>query len=279
MSNKFKPIKIKGPNQGYCQICLERGFLTYDHVPPQGAATLTSVEIRTLSQSFGGITGKPAHSQNGVKFRTICDHCNNVKLGATHDPHLIDFCNELSIFLRAVVNSRLFVGHKRPFAVMPQRIAKAIVGHLLAGCIPEDYEQAPITAPVPDALRNYFLNENEPFPENIDIYYWLYPSKLQVIVNYFTSSDIRYKGFFMASVLKFFPLAFLLVFDKPKFAIIPHHCLLQNKNIGIDDVSSLIIDFDNIPPLNWPEAPGDHNIVMFNDSITLVARDKPKRKR
>ncbi len=160
MSNRFKPIRIKGPSQGYCQICCKFGALTYDHVPPQGATTLTSVEIRTLSQSFGGTTAKPAYSQNGVKFRTICSHCNNVKLGGNHDQHLVELCDELATYLRAVVHGKLFVGDKRRFIVKPQRIAKAVTGHLLAGCVPERHDVEPISAPVPDTLRDYFLNEN-----------------------------------------------------------------------------------------------------------------------
>lgn len=278
MSNKFKPIRFKGPSLGYCQICSKHGSLTYDHVPPQGATTLTKVEIRTLIQAYGGIAAKPSYSQNGLKFRTICSHCNNVKLGAMHDPHLNNLCKELSIYLRAVVDSRLFVGHKRAFTVKPQRIARSVVGHLLAGCIPEDFGQTPISAPVPDALRKYFMNECEPFPDGMDIYYWLYPSKKQVIANYISFADIRYKGFTAASILKFFPLAFMLVWSKTQSAGIPHQLLLSKNDIGIDDISNLEIDFNNIPPPNWPETPGDNNYVMFNDSLTAVAQDKPGRK-
>lgn len=279
MSNRFKPIKIKGPSQGYCQICCKFGALTYDHVPPQGATTLTSVEIRTLSQSFGGTTAKPAYSQNGVKFRTICSHCNNVKLGANHDPHLVELCDELATYLRAVVHGNLYVGDKRKILVKPQRIAKAVAGHLLAGCMPERHDNEPISAPVPDTLRDYFLNENSPLPDNVEVYYWLYPSKIQKILNYFAFADIRYKDFISASVLKFFPLSFMLLWDKPQSITVPHQLLLPRKDIGIDEIAALEFDFQNIPPINWPEAPGDHGYVMFNDSVTAVAQEKPKRMR
>lgn len=279
MSNRFKPIRIQGPNQGYCQICCKFGALTYDHVPPRGATTLTSVEIRTLSQSFGGTTVKPAYSQNGVKFRTICDHCNNVKLGANHDPHLVDLCKELSTYLRAVVHGKLFVGDTREFIVKPQRIAKAVAGHMLAGCVPGRHDVQPMSAPMPDTLRSYFLNENAPLPENIEIYYWLYPSRLQKILNYFICADICYKDSILASVLKFFPISFMLLWDKPQSVTVPHQLLLPRKNLGIDEMAVLEVDFRNIPPINWPEAPGDNGYMLFDDSVTAVAQEKPKRMR
>jgi hypothetical protein len=164
-------------------------------------------------------------------------------------------------------------------SVKPQRIAKSVVGHLLAGCVPENYQMEPISAPVPDILRDYFVNDGAPLPENVDIYYWLYPSKVQKILNYFVFSDIRFKGFISASIVKFFPLSFMLVWDKPQSVTVPHHLLLPQKHIGIDETATLEVDFRNIPPINWPEAPTDHNYVMFNDSVTAVAQEKPKRMR
>ena len=278
MSNKLK--KIKGPSQGYCQICGLYGPLTEDHVPPRGASLLSSVEIRTLHQALDvSSADKPAYSQNGVKFRTICSHCNNVKLGAKYDPDLVSLCNEVSTYLRAVVETGLYVGQKKKFLTKPQRVAKAVVGHLLAGCIPEDYQQPPLSAPVPDALRNYFLNENNGFPANMNIYYWLHPSKRQIIMNYFAYCDIRTKDIITASVIKFFPMAFLVVWNQPGSVMFNFDKLLPINSFPLNESSGIEVDFSKIQPPIWPETVGDNNYLLTKDEITLVAKEKPKRRR
>ena len=138
----------------------------------------------------------------------------------------------------------------------------------------------PISAPVPDALRKYFLDDNATLPENIEIYHWLYPSKLQKILNYFIFADIRFKGgFISASIAKFFPVSFMLVWNKPQSVTVPHQLLLPRKDIGIDEISTLEVDFRNIPTINWPEAPTDYSYVLFNDSVTAVAQEKSKKMR
>jgi len=277
MSNRL--IKIKGPSKGHCQICGMYGPLTEDHVPPRGASILTNVEIQTMGQALdGGSAGKPAYSQNGVKFRTICSHCNNVKLGATYDSELISLCKEVSTYLRVVIETGLYVGQRRKFNTKPQRVAKAIIGHLLAGCIPEDYEQPPLSAPFPDALRKYFLNEGDTFPENMTVYYWLHPSRRQVIMSYFAYCDIRSKDIIMASVIKFFPMAFLVVWDQPASVKINQNRLLPFNTFPLNEISQIEIDFARIPPSIWPETVGDNNYLLTKDSITVMAKDKPKRR-
>ena len=133
------------------------------------------------------------------------------------------------------MNAEVFVEGKRYFKIKPHKIARAIIGHLFAGCISDDLASPPMFAPVPDALRNYFQNKEAGFPENIDIYFWLYPSTIQVIVQYFAYSDIRSRGCITASLIKFFPLAFLVVWDKPASVQINHSLLFSQKNCGLDE--------------------------------------------
>jgi len=55
-----------------CNICLETKRLSYDHIPPQGGIKLTPVEINTISNRMHGHGKALFVSQNGLKFRFIC---------------------------------------------------------------------------------------------------------------------------------------------------------------------------------------------------------------
>ncbi len=238
---------------------------------------MTKVEIRTLAQVFDGNPKKPTYSQNGVKFRTICASCNNDKLGGKYDPELIKLCNDVSQFLRAKVETDLIFPQKRSFIIKPQRVARAIVGHLIAGCMPDKIDEPIGSAPRSDALRNFFLNEDQPLPASIDIYYWLYPADAQLIMNHFSFVNLGTKSIMIASLIKFFPFAFMVTWDKPLSIKLPHGILIKEKKLWIDDMSAIDIDFRIVPPVNWPESPESQDgeyFVIFIDAATTFSMPK-----
>lgn len=75
---------VHGPLRGPCSICGSPAQLTVDHVPPKGIARGTAMEMRDLMDrlSVTEVQGKFQLSQDGVKFRSLCPRCNNVRLGA-----------------------------------------------------------------------------------------------------------------------------------------------------------------------------------------------------
>jgi hypothetical protein len=266
-----KKLKIRGPEQGHCNICGNFSDLTYDHIPPKGCVEIKTVEIRSLSQHFYGKKRKAVISQNGVKFRTICSYCNNKLLGRQYDPELKKFTDEVSLFLRAKINERLVFPEKQSFKVKPQKLIRSIVGHILAGFVPEDLKGE--KAPFPEALRYYLLHKNEPIPEKLRIFFWLYPVKNQIIIKKFGVTSIyNTKSFIAGSLIKFFPAAYLLVWEKPREIKIKQNELGLNKNLCLDDIEIVRINFHAIPRVDWPENPEEHEILMFDPQLTSYSK-------
>lgn len=268
-----KKLKIRGPKQGYCNICGNFSDLTYDHIPPKGCIEIKPVEIRSLSQHFYGKKRKAVISQNGVKFRTICSYCNNEQLGRQYDPELIKFTDEVTLFLKAKINEKLVFPGKQSFKVKPQKLIRSIVGHILAGFVPDDPKKKKEKAPFPEALRYYFLHEKEPIPEYLSIFFWLYPAKNQILIKAFGITSIYdTKNFIAGSLIKFFPMAYLLVWKKPREIKINQYELGLNKNFSLDDSEIVKINFHAISRIDWPEKPGDHEILMFNNQLTSYSK-------
>ena len=91
-----------------------------------------------------------------------------------YDPELNKISKDVRMLLKAT--KTIWLGQRQYIPVKPQRLARAIVGHLLAGGLSPD--NSPVKAACPDALREYFLDPMAPLPDKLDIYYWLYRSFL-----------------------------------------------------------------------------------------------------
>ena len=98
---KLHKYATLGPKVGVCNICLNSGALTEDHIPPKGAIRVTQMEMHHLVQILGVEQPMAAGrvAQDGVKFRTLCKRCNSGLLGARYDPELIRFTNSIGMTL------------------------------------------------------------------------------------------------------------------------------------------------------------------------------------
>lgn len=277
MAKKNQKIKIRGPEIGYCNICERYEKLTEDHVPPNGSAKIGAVEIRTLSEYFSRENTLFHISQKGLLIRSICATCNNKRLGEFYDPYLNEISHSVKKLVKARSDRRLIWPNKIRLTITPQRVARAIVGHLLAGSLSEDELNTPIKAPMPDGLRTYFLDESAAFPEQLEIYYWLYLSNVQKILKTFAVAIPGNRQPIISEILKFFPLAYWLVWDKPA-SIKINLPILTKKTITLDETDEIEIDFQNIPHTNWPENPDDNMIILYRDDGTKIASQKLKNR-
>jgi hypothetical protein len=277
MAKKNPKIKIRGPENGYCNICERYGKLTDDHVPPKGSAKIGVVEIRTLSEHFSTENSLFHISQKGLLIRSICATCNNKRLGEYYDPHLNKISHEVRKLVKAYGERRLIWPNKINITITPQRVVRAIVGHLLAGSLSDDKLNTPIKAPMPDGLRTYFLNESAPIPEELEIYYWLYLSNEQKILKTLAVAIPGNKQIIVGEFLKFFPLSYWLVWDKPASIEINLYRLTRRKSIALDDTDDIEIDFQNNPHPNWPENPDDNMLILYREDGTKIASRKVKR--
>lgn len=280
MGNLKKKIKIRGPLKGYCTICGTFGELTADHVPPKGCANVSPVEIRTLTKALDKNNEKPRYSQNGVKFRTICGTCNNDLLGGEYDKEIINLADEITKYYRPILESGLSLPSIQKITIKPQRLARAVIGHLLAAEPIKSVKEKPVDAPLPNKLREYFLNPSKDLPDGIEIYYWLYPSKTQVIIKGCGLAILGAGFSAVGHIMKFFPLVFYVVHNRPEKMDINQSQLKIEKNTEIDQFSEIEINYNNVSPIGWPEQPTGNEILLLAEEQThhAVLRKKYRKR-
>jgi hypothetical protein len=144
MPKENAKVKIRGPEIGYCNICERYEKLTDDHVPPRGSARIGAVEIRTLSELFSRENTLFHLSQKGLLIRSLCGDCNNGRLGRLYDPHLNTISHEVKKLVKAYDDRRLIWPNRINLSITPQCVARAVVGHLLAGSLSEDAVNTPV---------------------------------------------------------------------------------------------------------------------------------------
>ncbi len=187
-----------------CNICGHILPLTWDHVPPKFCFNDISVKYNSMMQMHS-IDRKSSISQNGIKFRTICDNCNNNLLGAEYDREykkLVDCLYSLYITPGEIGQYVIIQGLKI------NRIARAIVGHMLASR--EDYTSNKFES----ELRNFFLDKNALPPKNMKLLYYTYIYNTIMIIrdivpNKIGNLDYDVPDCFM-SCLNTFLMAFIL---------------------------------------------------------------------
>jgi hypothetical protein len=242
-------VITRGAQEGYCRICKQYRELTRDHVPPKGSIKVSPVELRTLGQDKNT---KPVISQDGTNFRTICSKCNNTFLGTEYDPEL----NKISKKIGSLIKSSLLLPSQISIAVKPQRLARAIIGHILASNYHPAASDIKENLPFPEALREYFLDRNAFLSKKINIYYWFYPGHREVILHGAAMGFWKFSERpLIFSLIKFFPIAYWITWEEPQDLKINAPTLLQDRNIGIDQVEEIQIKLSNFPRLDFPEHP------------------------
>lgn len=268
----MKRITTFGPKQGQCNICGDEGPLTEDHTPPKGATRIGQVEMHHIAELLSAekAGSKGRISQNGVKFRTLCKRCNNHLLGSNYD---IAF-NEFSKRVYSYLSSPIELPKVMHIRAKPQKIARALFGHLAAMGI-NRYPKGSHTA----ELTEWFLNESKPLPEYLDIHYWIYPYKTQVLVRDAALRNLHAEDTALIWLMKFFPIAFMMVWNKPRGYDYPQFPNFNHwRALGSDEEVEMPIYLDTIPHERWPEAPENQSFLAYGDTAMGVL-EKPKRKK
>ena len=270
-------MKLKADKEGYCSICGNYSKLTRDHIPPQGCVKATSLELQTLSQYLSNSNEKPVISQSGLNITSICGNCNNNLLGREYDLALIYASKQLSNIIQTQKELGLYLPEQISLLIKPQRLLRSVIGHVLASNLPVA-DKTNISAPFPNALRNYFLDQSSNISDKIEVYYWIYPSNKQVVINGLSIGSTMGEGFISGScLLKFFPLAFWVVWDKPDTFPINLTRMPKDKFKGLDDTCEIIIDLRDLPSLSYPEKPTDERYIMFNKGSSFIAQPKKSK--
>lgn len=227
--------------------------MSWDHVPPKGGINLSSVEIKSI---FNNIAGKEDPnrliSQNGVKYRTICRDCNSY-IGTNYDPIINEFNKTISLFLK----SELILPKKVNITTKPIRLIKGILSHILTAKLNID------SVLTDQRIRTYLSSDNEKLPDEINIYYWIYPYDCTIIMRDFlvpTTPGI-YSETTFCDMVKSFPVTFL-VGRTPNFRNLDS--LTKYKNLGIDDEVEMPVNLQKLHDYDFPERVDENNIVFMS---------------
>ena len=207
-------------------ICETHGKLTRDHVSPKKCNNLNNTELKVLQSRFAK-TARGTISQGGTQY----------------DPSLIELSNAITSLVLGARRKHIQLPQKIYRIITPQRIARAVIGHMLAAVAVKETKSGLIKSQISDALRKYFLDQTLPFAEEL---------------------------------FKFLPLGFLITWDKSDSINVNIPILLRNKKMDIDEQEQIEIDLYNYPPRDFPEAPKDWEIFLLNDQHAFVGSPQHK---
>lgn len=261
-------LRTYGPKEGYCSICRNFAKLTKEHIPPKSCGNIDAVRLKKLL-SLNTDNNSSRYIQGGLNFKSTCANCNNYWLGDVFGPSLTRFTNDVANYAKGIVDSNLVLPDRYQFVATPQKVARAVIGNILAANSIDLVTDNRGHFPIYKKMQDYFFNVASPLPENITIYYWFYPSKgVQIFKAMktcfaFTNACISY------DVIKFFPLAYMVVWKQDDFQL-NLDVLVKDRNMSIETKDYLTVNFSKFPSLNFPETPGKNGLTLFNDSQTVL---------
>ncbi|MEH2214853.1 hypothetical protein [Nostoc sp.] len=256
-----------------CNICQLEKELSEDHVPPKACPPAKNIFIyKLLSEMTGDRSFRPRISQNGVTYKTICSDCNN-KLGNRYDWAL----GELSQKIEGFVESSLTLPNYFEVECYPNAIMHSVLGHLLAAKTQTD------EVVIDTLIRPCILDNSLPIPNDVHIFYWVYPYEKISILRDFGMPAVRgnfqVPGFF--NMIKFYPIAFLITHQLSSYeGLLSLHKFNQ---LCPSDKANVQIDLHPIKPSTFPEdCTGVDNFLMLgrtaNDSVYAVSKSKKIKK-
>jgi hypothetical protein len=264
-------IKNKREQFGQCNICHEERSLSWDHIPPQGGIRVTSVEMQSIFRVMisNNTNFKIQESQNGLKFRTICKQCNEL-LGRMYDPAINDFAIGVGRYLTSSLKFPSVVYYN----VKPNLICRGILAHLVAAKIdshPSIFDEK---------VCDFILDESRTIPDDIFIYYWLFPYNFIFVIRDIIMPAIRgnFSGQIFCHLLKYFPIAYL-VGNKPRYEGLLE--LTQYRKHGLDYEIEIPINLKKAEHPQWPEMPDRGNILVGGQSLldSIMAQPRIKKQK
>jgi hypothetical protein len=264
--------------KGRCLVCNNLGRLSRDHIPPQSVVPPQHVDVKRLIALWEGDSHHvpPRHGFRSVALPTLCVECNSKRLGSEYDPALGGFVNSVSTWVRSAFKLYLTLPNSFIVNLQPHRVARAVVGHLLAAEERKD-STAPLRhAPLPDDMRRYFLDPEIVAPSTLEMFVWPYAGDAQIITGPISVSNMGARDSVLGRVLKFFPLAFWLVYERPETTHVHLPSLDIHTESGLDFHSSITLPLRGVPRSDFPETPSSDEFVLLNNESTFFVT--PRRR-
>jgi len=253
---------------GPCNICTRKSILGWDHVPPQGAIEFSAVEIKSILQNVAPDKSKDKFiiSQNGLKYRTLCNECNN-KLGREFDPILNEFSKGVGRFL----NSNISLPPIVHFRTKPNAIIRAILGHMLAAKAHFD------NAVTDELIRAFVFDMNASLPPTINVFFWVYPYRNIVVLRNIMMPAVRgrFNEFASFDILKYFPIAYLVT-DKSQYEGLGEISAFR-KESPFQEIE-VPINLKSVREPDWPEKIEYGNFLVGGQSLTSSVIAQPRKR-
>lgn len=195
-------------------------------------------------------------SQNGLKYRTICSDCNSAL--ARYD---LAF-KKLLMDVKMLLKSSLILPNPIKINTYPVRIAKCVLGHLLAAKTNDCYTIQD------NQIRKYISDDNEKMPKDIRIFFWLYPYNCTIIKTDVCELNVVHGNTCFYSVLKSFPLAFVVVFDNSYVHNTNEISIGANDNYNTQ--REIFFDTNLVHDWDFPEKLGNNKVHLVPKGNTNV---------
>ncbi len=250
-----------------CNLRLQKRNLTYDHIPPQCCGNDKEVVARRIYADELIARQVDSTSKNGLKWKTLCRPCNGDLVGRW-DPALGDFTKQAE----AIIAPSLTLPQRVSLAIHGGAVVRSILGHVVAAKTEGD------AVPLDAKARDYLLGR-APLDAAMQIYCWLYPYHPIVVSRDFTWVEVEGEGNAspgVATVIKFYPLAFLIVDATGRGTIDTQYMTALHRFAALGDKDTVTVDIWRAPVIHpgWPErAMGNHLVLggrSYVDSVTTA---------
>lgn len=230
--------KLSREMEGPCNICGRICKLTWDHVPPKNSFNRYPIKYNPLLEiTKQDEVIKQSTSQKGIRFRTICDSCNNDLLGKHYDPVM----HEMSEFVKRYMTTEIEIPSDLTIEIRINRLCRAVCGHLLAALV--TYDDVNL---IDKSLREYVLDPNRLPPKGMQLLAWPYPYGSIVISRNFVvkaRSELVHFPDGVVSFISSFPVSYVLHDGTDNCGLVD---LFSYCTPNIDDVVSVPIDFNSM---------------------------------
>lgn len=186
----------------HCHICLEKGKLTKEHIPPEKAFNKYNKLWERLVLSKEKVSKRSVNIRGGLWVKTLCDNCNN-SVCSPYAKEYVKFVKQL------VEKPELFdgSGELRVFSIdiNPLYVAKEIATMILA------VEPVKCASPVHE-LRHFVLNRIYTFIPPFKVFAFLVPDveEAGTVLRYHARVDSFAPGFnFAGGEISWFPFGFV----------------------------------------------------------------------
>lgn len=255
-------LTVRGTH-GPCALCGHYSKLTENHVPPEAVGNYDS----WLAQSYMTATASDQELffgrrfSGGVRFRTLCEPCNN-SLGGSEDKALVAFYNQV----RSLVSSPIRLPPVMQVAAKPNLILRGLLAHIASANddgIPTQFD---------NEARDIFFKKRSLRLSSWNMFYWLYlREEMFLMRDAFLTKWSPTVELDHVQILKAPPLAFMFS-QQPRFHGLPNMMqFIQARDEEEIDVPIMLARRDRHPM--WPIVPMNNQIILLaGSSYGLIAR-------